>query len=37
MVAKNIDTPYVTYEQFIEYRGVSWTMGGVKSKQAKSI
>lgn len=29
VAAKNVDTPYFTREQFKEYRGLSFTMGGV--------
>lgn len=29
MLAKNINSTYVSMSDFIEYRGVSWTMGGV--------
>lgn len=33
MVAENIDTPYLSKDQFIEYRGQSWVMGGVSLKK----
>lgn len=29
MLAKNINSTYISMSDFIEYRGVSWTMGGV--------
>ena len=29
MLAKNINSSYVSMSDFIEYRGVSWSMGGV--------
>jgi hypothetical protein len=37
MVVKNIDTTYATREQFIEYRGHSWTMGGVQLQHTISV
>jgi hypothetical protein len=29
LLAKNVNSTYITPEQFKEYRGVSWIMGGV--------
>ncbi|GAA5805373.1 hypothetical protein HPULCUR_010889 [Helicostylum pulchrum] len=30
LVAKNVNTTYLTNDQFVEYRGLSWIMGGDK-------